>query len=1549
MLCSANLDANILVTRRPPDGLTSTASPPGSSQLKQEVTRPCGDLPSSLALQAVPNAAASHSPVTLQVPEQEARAPPGSPQAEAASREPVLPTEPPGTAPQANSTLVDSTPVAVHLGLIPSTSAKAALASRACSEGGSSETAFAIPVADAGLAACSAAVGAMGEAVGSDAQTRLTGSQAAKMQDGPVSAAAASAGSEATTSSGDHGKGPAASRTTDVPDGRHAAQMGQGLKMGVDPEPCASRSGQSVAAVEPVAVHAASLGPDPKSHASSSGQDMAASEIVAVQTAPVVPDLATWPDAKPCASSSGPGVSAVEPMATEAAPEPHASGSGLGVAALEPVVVHAAPMGPDLAMCPDPKPCASSSGQGMAALEPVVVPAAPAVAGGQPGSPAFMGRTAPASSNQVASGPSAAAEDSKAAAVVALLGEAAVGSATVNLQTEASASKVDASGLAFPTTAAAQAASGPAAAAEACDAGEEAAPDKAASEPSDHAVTVSPDAVALQLAPERTVPACPPASVGSSQPVVGEPVKASEPAPSGDALAPPPAAELVATGESMLSCAELDPVAQDAAAAHGGAAAHKPAGGAGATEPAGASGEAVAANVAGPVAAAVLPDPSHSRSGRAAVTPAEEDAAAANDIPTVPKPAANPDVVKEAALEWAASPATAAHPGDVGHTAEARASWPEEPAPGASAADAMHVSGEAVESSRARDSAVADGLSITAGLSGASSGSGTSSPDPAASSLAPVRDAPEAESALLAAASSAAEAPAAPDSAAEPGDSGPVSESPALHSAAAPTPTASLEPAVSAILPSSAQTDTGPVDDPVAERTPGQGSMAASDASWQDLQPEAAIGGHAGRGPGEGVAAATSHGLRDASNPLQPNTGEPWPQGGSSEGPPPRSPAGSRLAQNAVEGPGELLPQPMLDEMDAWDVSPSHGDHVHLPAQPMLDGMDAWDVSPSHGDHVHLPAEPTFPTSRPLHEPGSPGPHPQLDMNVVQPEPGCPSAHFILHESSRTTSQVEPDPMGDEAGFASCAEHHPSSPSADAEMDGWGDSDDVNMDSEPTAANEGHQSWPEPAGQDDRAMDLLVSEPGPSSIDEQQQLASEPQDHEMSDACSTHSSAVVGVHDVLAMQAGPSGTGAAPEAVDSGVDAFHTMHPQLCISMPKADVAGQAPPDMLPCASESLAGSWSLPAAPSPHSRSQPQLERTSVGSAHSAVSVPLSQAPLQAALSMVPLSRVPSSPRLRSSALQRLQASHSVAAGANDLNARTPVPIEQPDGLMPRTPPGPTSPTQLIPMQQAPDADPSMVATSMMPWACHPLALPHQQPLDGASPGFSQEGLCSPSPSWSALQRSGSFRAHCRSSEALSPSLQHSPAAGLQGGRQSGSGERFQPTWSGACAAAERSLSESLGSPPTHLQQGLAAAGRGNDAAVSPPAWQPAVKVHTRRSPTFSRRGPAEGLELPTRRVLHTPHAQSSQLAALDTGAGSPEGASGSGKRQRGVLHGTTASGSLERAGSYGDTGHLVAAASVAKRARTSAAPEPTTPMLRRMCPPPQPFPGQPLACACH
>ena len=69
----------------------------------------------------------------------------------------------------------------------------------------------------------------------------------------------------------------------------------------------------------------------------------------------------------------------------------------------------------------------------------------------------------------------------------------------------------------------------------------------------------------------------------------------------------------------------------------------------------------------------------------------------------------------------------------------------------------------------------------------------------------------------------------------------------------------------------------------------------------------------------------------------------------------------------------------------------------------------------------------------------------------------------------------------------------------------------------------------------------------------------------------------------------------------------------------------------------------------------------------------------------MVPLSRVPSSPRLRSSALQRLQASHSVAAGANDLNARTPVPIEQPDGLMPRTPPGPTSPTQLIPMQQAP------------------------------------------------------------------------------------------------------------------------------------------------------------------------------------------------------------------------------------------------------------------------
>ncbi|KAK9864258.1 hypothetical protein WJX84_010495 [Apatococcus fuscideae] len=227
-----------------PDGLTSTASPPGSSQLKQEVTRPCGDLPSSLALQAVPNAAASHSPVTLQVPEQEARAPPGSPQAEAASREHVPPTEPPGTAPSnstsnstPNSTLVDSTPVAVHLGLIPSTSAKAALASRACSEGGSSETAFAIPVADAGLAGCSAAVGAMGEgSVGSDAQTRLTGRQAAKMQDGPVSAAAAAAGSEATTPS----EGPAASRTTDVPDGRGpgegvAAATSHGLRDASNP------------------------------------------------------------------------------------------------------------------------------------------------------------------------------------------------------------------------------------------------------------------------------------------------------------------------------------------------------------------------------------------------------------------------------------------------------------------------------------------------------------------------------------------------------------------------------------------------------------------------------------------------------------------------------------------------------------------------------------------------------------------------------------------------------------------------------------------------------------------------------------------------------------------------------------------------------------------------------------------------------------------------------------------------------------------------------------------------------------------------------------------------------------------------------------------------------------------------------------------------------------------------------------------------------------------------------------------------------------------
>ncbi len=363
-----------------------------------------------------------------------------------------------------------------------------------------------------------------------------------------------------------------------------------------------------------------------------------------------------------------------------------------------------------------------------------------------------------------------------------------------------------------------------------------------------------------------------------------------------------------------------------------------------------------------------------------------------------------------------------------------------------------------------------------------------------------------------------------------------------------------------------------------------------------------------------------------------------------------------------------------------------------------------------------------------------------------------------------------------------------------------------------------------------------------------------------------------------------------------------------------------------------------------------------------------------------------------------------------------------------------PLSPTQLTPLQQAPDDSSSAAAHQLGQWARHPLS-PTEQPDFADSP--MTHGLCSPSPLWSAVQHSGSFPAASRNALAGQSPL-HSPASGSSGGSNLRYGDASPPSWSGACAVAERSMSQSMTSPPTHSPPTRVHQGRDSGMSPSPSnASSVRATLHRISNPITGWRGPSssatEGVELPTRRVFAAsgeastqagnptipsasvpaamasmngegavgwssthpasalpsrpagsaagwssadPHPASTSNPASPPGTGvmeavgwsstSPSGAVGSppaaagvggsaGKRQREVTDASTGvpgqgarrrvSGgvdgvSLDRAGSYGDTGHLVAAASAAKRARRSV-PEPTTPVLRRMCPPPQPFPG--------
>ena len=376
-------------------------------------------------------------------------------------------------------------------------------------------------------------------------------------------------------------------------------------------------------------------------------------------------------------------------------------------------------------------------------------------------------------------------------------------------------------------------------------------------------------------------------------------------------------------------------------------------------------------------------------------------------------------------------------------------------------------------------------------------------------------------------------------------------------------------------------------------------------------------------------------------------------------------------------------------------------------------------------------------------------------------------------------------------------------------------------------------------------------------------------------------------------------------------------------------------------------------------------------------------------------LSRVPSASAFQqSNPLQPSQMIRPGPAAGNQSDSSSPAATEPSAAGTPTA--GPGTPTQLVPMLQAPDdefaaaASPLRHRSSIAGSAAfgHPLGAHPPQSLDSTPLGSPQEGLCSPSPSWSAVQQAGSFHPQRRSSQG-SPHLQQAPAGSAAGNPNLTADSHPPPTWSGACAAAERSLTEPLQSPPPHLQQvSRNGSGKGSDlvrsadfsehqssreekssAASAPSADAPplAVQPLTRRSPlSFTRRSPTssrtvthatEGLELPTRKVHHA--TEGAPRSAPETqGAiaqSPPEGKSGPGKRQRdlqdgvpgvpGPTGGSSQDGpslSLDRKGSYGDTGHLVAAASASKRARTES-PRKAAPVLRRMCPPPQPFPGQP------
>ena len=426
----------------------------------------------------------------------------------------------------------------------------------------------------------------------------------------------------------------------------------------------------------------------------------------------------------------------------------------------------------------------------------------------------------------------------------------------------------------------------------------------------------------------------------------------------------------------------------------------------------------------------------------------------------------------------------------------------------------------------------------------------------------------------------------------------------------------------------------------------------------------------------------------------------------------------------------------------------------------------------------------------------------------------------------------------------------------------------------------------------------------------------------------------------------------------------------------------------------------------------------------------PLSQLvhPPPSPIQLIPMQQAPNESSTAAGSPVRQSRRHSMSS-SSQLIPMQQAPDESPDDSPPaendplsQSAPHPLSPTQLIPMQQAPDES----SSARGQWARHPLS-PTLSPRGSSS---ESQGLCSPSPSWSAVQRSGSFPPTSREPLGLSPP--HSPADHSRGCSGSGSGGASPPSWSGACAVAERSMSQSMISPMTQPQFHMGVALGGGDALSTStltsdgPATEAGSGLDTpmRRSATLHRTSArkgvhsqiAEGLELPTRRVLSASEDSSPQraeaplsrteptqppLSSLAAGwsssptsaaAGSPSGDGGagwsstpqpaaerpavespptsggaggsSGKRQRGVeeanptasthsssrlddsswegprrvsggIHGV----SLDWTGSYGDTGHLVAAASAAKRAR-KADPEPV--MLRRMCPPPQPFPGR-------